>query len=78
MLNTRMEKGNLEYFTMSYQLRTLYLAFVKKTEKGDDYQTPVLFAKAFDEVFKCMQMGNQYYTKYEKQKQKEVALFSGR
>ena len=53
MLNQRMEKSNIEYFTMAFQIRNLYIAFIKKTEKEGEYLNAVSFAKAYDEVFKC-------------------------
>lgn len=54
MLNSRMDKSNIEYFTMAFQIRNLYIAFIKKTEKDGEYSSAVSFAKAFDEVFRCM------------------------
>lgn len=78
MLNQRMEKSNMEYFTMSFQIRNLYFAFVKKAEKGDEYASAAAFSRAYDEVFKCMQIGNHYFSDYEKKKHIESVKFSGK
>ena len=50
MLNQRMEKSNIEYFTMAFQIRNLYIAFIKKTEKEGEYSNAATFTKAFEEV----------------------------
>lgn len=71
MLNQRMEKSNIEYFTMAFQIRNLYIAFIKKAEKEGEYMNGASFSKAYDEVLNCWKMGTNYFKEYEKKRNAE-------
>jgi hypothetical protein len=77
LLKNRMDNSNLDYFEKAFQVRNLYIAFVKKTEKEGEYSSAKAFTAAYDEVFKCRQMGNKYHSEFEKKRATEVRKFGG-